>query len=183
MSGAPGRSQRISELEHALANGFPSESAVVVQADDASGRLTIQVSWVRAPADARAREWRCAVDLRFDPDVITRHASPGYAERRSAWRSWRGAQGRRSVTPVRRNARACRVDSRAAGPARDADDNGLSFLHDRVARGHRGPMSRSSSMRRNSASQRSRSACSSGESASSRSCLPLSGSRFATAMS
>ncbi|NIE57031.1 MULTISPECIES: DUF3022 domain-containing protein [unclassified Burkholderia] len=81
MSVTPDRSQRISELEHALANGFPSESTVVVHADDASGRLTIQVSWVRVPADASARDWRCAVDLRFDPDVITRYASLDAADR------------------------------------------------------------------------------------------------------
>ncbi|MBN3837314.1 DUF3022 domain-containing protein [Burkholderia sp. Ac-20344] len=81
MSRAPDRSQRIAELEHALANGFPSQSTVVVHADDASGRLTIQVSWVRVPADEGAREWRCAIDLRFDPDVITRYASLGAADR------------------------------------------------------------------------------------------------------
>ncbi|MCA8274687.1 DUF3022 domain-containing protein [Burkholderia sp. AU30280] len=80
MSVAPDRSPRIAELEHALANGFPPQSAGV-HADDASGRLAIQVSWVRVPADARAREWRCAVDLRFDPDVITRSASLGAAGR------------------------------------------------------------------------------------------------------
>ncbi|MBN3775309.1 DUF3022 domain-containing protein, partial [Burkholderia sp. Se-20378] len=81
MSGAPDRSQRVAELEHALANGFPSQSTVVVHADDASGRLTIQVSWVRVPSDEDAREWRCAVDLRFDPDVITRYASLGADDR------------------------------------------------------------------------------------------------------
>ncbi|MPV68499.1 DUF3022 domain-containing protein [Burkholderia sp. BE17] len=74
MSNAPDRSQRVAELEHALANGFPSESTVVVHTDDASGRLTIQVSWVRVPADESAREWRCAVDLRFDPHVVERYA-------------------------------------------------------------------------------------------------------------
>ncbi|WP_374992281.1 DUF3022 domain-containing protein, partial [Burkholderia multivorans] len=47
MTAASDRSQRIAEIEHALANGFPSQSTVVVHADDASGRLTIQVSWVR----------------------------------------------------------------------------------------------------------------------------------------
>ncbi|MBN3749382.1 DUF3022 domain-containing protein [Burkholderia sp. Se-20373] len=81
MSVTPDRSQRIAELEHALANGFPSASTVVVHADDASGRLTIQVSWVRVPADASARNWRCAVDLRFEPDVITRYASLDAADR------------------------------------------------------------------------------------------------------
>ena len=81
MSHAPDRSQRVEELEHALANSFPSESTVVVHADDASGRLTIQVSWVREPADPSAREWRCTVDLRLDPDVITRYASLGEADR------------------------------------------------------------------------------------------------------
>ncbi|QVN23857.1 DUF3022 domain-containing protein [Burkholderia pyrrocinia] len=81
MSRAPDRSQRIAELEHALANGFPSESTVAVHADDASGRLTIQVSWVRVPADESAREWRCAVDLRFDADAIARYASLDAADR------------------------------------------------------------------------------------------------------
>ncbi|CAG9254917.1 conserved hypothetical protein [Burkholderia diffusa] len=81
MTIAPDRSQRIAELEHALANGFPSQSTVVVHADDASGRLTIQVSWVRLPSDDDARQWRCAVDLRFDPDVLTRYASLGTADR------------------------------------------------------------------------------------------------------
>ncbi|AXF25628.1 hypothetical protein CUJ89_34890 [Burkholderia pyrrocinia] len=81
MSSAPDRSQRVAELEHALAIGFPSQSTVVVHADDASGRLTIQVSWVREPVDESAREWRCAVDLRFDPDVITRYASLDAADR------------------------------------------------------------------------------------------------------
>ncbi|MDR0242240.1 MAG: DUF3022 domain-containing protein [Burkholderia sp.] len=81
MSRAPDRSQRVAELEHALANGFPSQSEVVVHADDTSGRLTIQVSWVREPADESAREWRCVVDLRFDPDVMTRYASLGAADR------------------------------------------------------------------------------------------------------
>ncbi|AOJ90726.1 MULTISPECIES: DUF3022 domain-containing protein [unclassified Burkholderia] len=81
MTIAPDRSQRIAELEHALANGFPSQSTVVVHADDASGRLTIQVSWVRVPSDDDARQWRCAVDLRFDPDVLTRYASLGTADR------------------------------------------------------------------------------------------------------
>jgi hypothetical protein len=81
MSGAADRSRRIAELEHALANGFPSQSTVVVHADDASGQLTIRVSWVREPTDENAREWRCAVDLRFDPDVITRYAWLGAADR------------------------------------------------------------------------------------------------------
>jgi hypothetical protein len=36
MTDAPDRSQRIAELEHALANGFPSQSTLVVHADDAS---------------------------------------------------------------------------------------------------------------------------------------------------
>ncbi|MCR4466687.1 MULTISPECIES: DUF3022 domain-containing protein [unclassified Burkholderia] len=81
MTTAPDRSQRIAEIEHALANGFPSQSTVVVHADDASGRLTIQVSWVRVPSDEDARQWRCAVDLRFDPDVLTRYASLGAADR------------------------------------------------------------------------------------------------------
>lgn len=81
MSSAPDRSQRVTELEHALANGFPSESTVVVQADDASGRLTIQVSWVRVPDDENAREWRCAVDLRFDPHAIERYAWLDAADR------------------------------------------------------------------------------------------------------
>jgi len=81
MSGTPDRSQRIAEIKHALANGFPSQSTIVVHTDDASGRLTIQVSWVRAPSDEDAREWRCAVDLRFDPDVITRYALLGVADR------------------------------------------------------------------------------------------------------
>ncbi|WP_322025159.1 DUF3022 domain-containing protein [Burkholderia sp. BCC1977] len=75
------RAQRVTELEHALANGFPSQSTVVVHADDASGRLTIQVSWVRVPSDEDAREWRCAVDLRFDPDVVERYASLDAADR------------------------------------------------------------------------------------------------------
>ncbi|MGS0895390.1 DUF3022 domain-containing protein [Burkholderia stagnalis] len=75
MNPAADRSQRVAELEHALANGFPSESTVVVNADDASGRLTIQVSWVRAAAEDSARDWRCAVDLVFDPDVIARYAA------------------------------------------------------------------------------------------------------------
>ncbi|RQS28878.1 DUF3022 domain-containing protein [Burkholderia sp. Bp8992] len=81
MSDAPDRSQRVAELEHALAIGFPSQSTVVVHSDDASGRLTIQVSWVRVPAEATARDWRCTVDLRFDPDVITRYASLDAADR------------------------------------------------------------------------------------------------------
>ncbi|HEM7907161.1 DUF3022 domain-containing protein [Burkholderia multivorans] len=81
MTAASDRSQRIAEIEHALANGFPSQSTVVVHADDASGRLTIQVSWVRAPVEASAREWRCAVDLRFEPDVIARYAALDTAER------------------------------------------------------------------------------------------------------
>ncbi|VWC47181.1 DUF3022 domain-containing protein [Burkholderia lata] len=81
MSGAPDLSQRIAEIKHALANGFPSQSTIVVHTDDASGRLTIQVSWVRVPSDEDAREWRCAVDLRFDPDVITRYALLGAADR------------------------------------------------------------------------------------------------------
>ncbi|HDR9510607.1 hypothetical protein C5615_18390 [Burkholderia cepacia] len=81
MTGAPDRSQRVAELEHALANGFPSESTVVVHADDASGRLTIQVSWVRVPVDESAREWRCTVDLRFDPHVVERYAWLGEDDR------------------------------------------------------------------------------------------------------
>ncbi|MCA8049646.1 DUF3022 domain-containing protein [Burkholderia arboris] len=81
MSHAPDRSQRVAELEHALANGFPSQATVVVHADAMSDRLTIQVSWVRVPSDEDAREWRCTVDLRFDPDVITRYASLGADDR------------------------------------------------------------------------------------------------------
>ena len=99
MSVTPDRSQRIAELEHALANGFPSESTVVVHADDASGRLTVQVSWVRVPADASARDWRCAVDLRFDPDVITRYASLDAADRlrvRTICATTRGARWTRA---------------------------------------------------------------------------------------
>ncbi|MBN3777195.1 DUF3022 domain-containing protein [Burkholderia sp. Ac-20345] len=75
MSRASSRSRCVAELERALANGFPSESTVVVHADDASGRLTIQVAWVREPTEDNAREWRCAVDLRFDADAIGRYAS------------------------------------------------------------------------------------------------------------
>ncbi|NTZ88967.1 DUF3022 domain-containing protein [Burkholderia metallica] len=74
MSMTPDRSQRVKELEHAFAIGFPSQSTVVVQPDDASGRLTIHVSWVRVPSDEDAREWRCTVDMRFDADVIERYA-------------------------------------------------------------------------------------------------------------
>ncbi|WGY73644.1 hypothetical protein KEC55_32320 [Burkholderia cepacia] len=59
MSRTPDRSQRVAELEHALANGFPSQSAVVVHTDHTSGRLTIQVSWVREPTDEGVRAWRC----------------------------------------------------------------------------------------------------------------------------
>jgi hypothetical protein len=81
MTVTPDRSQRIAELEAALANGFPSESTLVVHADDASGRLTIQVSWVRVPVDASARQWRCAVDLRFEPDVLARYVSLDSADR------------------------------------------------------------------------------------------------------
>ncbi|WP_175850090.1 DUF3022 domain-containing protein [Burkholderia cepacia] len=81
MSAAPDRSQRVAELEHALAIGFPSQSTVVVHADDASGGLTIQVSWVRVPSDEDAREWRCAVDLRFDPDVVDRYVLLDAADR------------------------------------------------------------------------------------------------------
>ncbi|AOI90308.1 DUF3022 domain-containing protein [Burkholderia pseudomultivorans] len=81
MTATSDRSQRIAELEHALANGFPSQSTMVVHADDASGRLTIQVSWVRVPVDASAREWRCAVDLRFAPDVIARYVALDTADR------------------------------------------------------------------------------------------------------
>ncbi|WP_175922916.1 DUF3022 domain-containing protein [Burkholderia latens] len=81
MTALPDRSQRIAELEGALANGFPSESTVVVDADDASGRLTIHVSWVRVPAADSARAWRCAVDLRFDADVLERYGSLGAADR------------------------------------------------------------------------------------------------------
>ncbi|KAB0631600.1 DUF3022 domain-containing protein [Burkholderia latens] len=81
MTALPDRSQRIAELEGALANGFPSESTVVVDADDASGRLTIHVSWVRVPAEDSARAWRCAVDLRFDADVLERYGSLGAADR------------------------------------------------------------------------------------------------------
>ncbi|VWD14372.1 hypothetical protein BLA39750_03450 [Burkholderia lata] len=81
MSRASGRSQCVAELERALANGFPSGSTVVVQADDASGRLAIQVEWVREPTEENAREWRCAVDLRFDADAIGRYASLDAADR------------------------------------------------------------------------------------------------------
>jgi hypothetical protein len=81
MTVGPDRAQRVAELEHALANGFPSQSTVVVHADDASGALTIQVSWVREPTDESAREWRCAVDLRFAPDVIDRYAALDTADR------------------------------------------------------------------------------------------------------
>jgi hypothetical protein len=81
MTAMPDRSQRIAELEGALANGFPSESTVVADADNASGRLTIHVSWVRVPAEDSARAWRCAVDLRFDPDVLERYGSLDAADR------------------------------------------------------------------------------------------------------
>ncbi|RKU00221.1 hypothetical protein C7H84_27565 [Burkholderia sp. Nafp2/4-1b] len=81
MTALSDRSQRIAELESALANGFPSESTVVTDADDVSGRLTIHVSWVRVPADDSARAWRCAVDLRLDPDVLVRYGSLGAADR------------------------------------------------------------------------------------------------------
>ena len=36
---------------------------------------------MRVPSDEDAREWRCTVDLRFEPDVITRYASLGAADR------------------------------------------------------------------------------------------------------
>jgi hypothetical protein len=39
------------------------------------------VSWVRVPADERARQWRCVVDLGFAPDVLARYASLGTADR------------------------------------------------------------------------------------------------------
>ncbi|KVL23282.1 DUF3022 domain-containing protein [Burkholderia sp. MSMB1826] len=81
MSVTPDRSQRVRELEHAFAIGFPSQSTVVVHADDASGRLTIHVSWVRVPSAEDAREWRCAVDMRFDADVVERYASLEAADR------------------------------------------------------------------------------------------------------
>ncbi|RQV24624.1 DUF3022 domain-containing protein [Burkholderia cenocepacia] len=81
MTVTPDRSQRVAELEHAFAIGFPSQSTVVVHADDASGRLTIHVSWVRVPSDEDAREWRCTVDMRFDADVIERYATLDTADR------------------------------------------------------------------------------------------------------
>ncbi|MGU7782055.1 DUF3022 domain-containing protein [Burkholderia sp. PU8-34] len=67
--------RRLAELERALANGFPSQSTVVVHADDASGRLTIQVSWVRLPVGDSGREWRCAVDLVLEPGVLAHFAA------------------------------------------------------------------------------------------------------------
>ncbi|HDR9808657.1 MULTISPECIES: DUF3022 domain-containing protein [Burkholderia] len=81
MTVMPDRSQRVAELEHALAISFPSQSTVVVHADDASGRLTINVSWVRVPSDEDARQWRCSVDMRFDADVIERYATLDTADR------------------------------------------------------------------------------------------------------
>ncbi|MGZ2749487.1 DUF3022 domain-containing protein [Burkholderia stagnalis] len=71
--------QRVAELERALANGFPSQSTVVVYADDTSGRLTIQVSWVRLPVpdESSGREWRCTVNLGFSPVVLAHYASLG----------------------------------------------------------------------------------------------------------
>lgn len=81
MSRTSGRSQRVAELERALANGFPSESTVVAHADDASGRLTIQVAWVREPTEEHARAWRCAIALRFDADAIGCYASLDAADR------------------------------------------------------------------------------------------------------
>ncbi|MDN7700571.1 DUF3022 domain-containing protein [Burkholderia semiarida] len=81
MTVTPDRSRRVAELEHAFAIGFPSQSTVVVHEDDASGRLTIHVSWVRVPSDEDAREWRCTVDMRFDADVIERYAQLDTADR------------------------------------------------------------------------------------------------------
>ncbi|RQS59095.1 DUF3022 domain-containing protein [Burkholderia sp. Bp8963] len=81
MTAATDLSQRVAELEHALANGFPSQSTVVVHADDASGRCAIQVSWVREPTAESAREWRCAVDLVLVRDVLTRYATLDASDR------------------------------------------------------------------------------------------------------
>lgn len=75
MTASPDLERRLAELERALANGFPSESTVVAHADDASGRLTIQVSWVRLPVGESGREWRCAVDLVLEPGVLARYAA------------------------------------------------------------------------------------------------------------
>lgn len=71
--------ERVAELERALANGFPSQATVVVYADDTSGGLTIQVSWVRPPmpAGSSGREWRCTVNLGFAPVVLAHYASLG----------------------------------------------------------------------------------------------------------
>ncbi len=74
MSEAADRPRCITELEHAVADGFPSQSTVVAHGDDASGRPTIQVSWVRVPAEESAHEWRCAVDLRFASHMVERYA-------------------------------------------------------------------------------------------------------------
>lgn len=75
----PEAMQRVAELERALANGFPSQSTVIVYADDTSGRLTIQVSWVRLPVpdESSGREWRCTVNLGFTPAVLAHYASLG----------------------------------------------------------------------------------------------------------
>lgn len=75
MTSSPRLLRSVTELERALANGFPSQSTVVVHANDATGRLAIKVSWVRAPVESSGREWRCEVELVLGADVLARYAA------------------------------------------------------------------------------------------------------------
>ncbi|KVE29373.1 hypothetical protein WS67_05870 [Burkholderia singularis] len=82
MTAPHGRPVCIAALGPARASASASHTSVAVYADETSGRLTIQVTWMRASASARGRDCRCTVDLAFQADALARYTTLDAAERR-----------------------------------------------------------------------------------------------------
>ncbi|WP_082709922.1 DUF3022 domain-containing protein [Burkholderia sp. TSV86] len=82
MTAPRGRPVRIATLGPARASAGAPRTSVAVYANETSGRLTIQVTWVRASALARSRDCRCTVDLAFQTDALARYTTLDAAGRR-----------------------------------------------------------------------------------------------------
>jgi hypothetical protein len=81
MSASIDSDQALLEIEHALAKRFQSPSTAVTHTTLSSGVLTVQMSWVVAPATMNILDERCVLNVAFAPDVLGRYMSLKGADR------------------------------------------------------------------------------------------------------
>ncbi|AIO68887.1 DUF3022 domain-containing protein [Burkholderia oklahomensis] len=111
--------QRLVEIEHLLSDCFPSSSTTVLHVGDSSGRLTIQVSWVAAPAESSLLESRCALNLVLEPGALRRYGRLDAAAR-ARIRARLGVLARQTVDAARPVERKDVVECNATLPVTDA---------------------------------------------------------------